>query len=138
MSLSSSNNVEDIELGTPSSQAGPARLEGYSCFAEFITQDQDAAIYRKFERLSARRLLYLQSELHDLERQLQELDRSDAERIDNEEAQKAARYWKHYADKNNIHATLHRKLQAQIAEKIKAYRTFLRKEEGNEASDVRI
>jgi hypothetical protein len=33
-------------------------------FAEFI------AIYRKFERLSVRNLLYLQSELHDLEGQL--------------------------------------------------------------------
>jgi len=138
MSLHSSNNVEDIELAIRSATIEPARLEGYPSFAEFITQDQDAAIYRKFERLSARRLLYLQSELHDLERQLQELDRRDAEDIGNEDAQKAAREWKYYADKTNSHATLQRNLQAQIAEKIKAYRMFLRKSMGKELKLMRF
>jgi hypothetical protein len=127
MSLSRSNNVEDIELATPSHPTEPARLEGYPSFAEFITKDQDAAIYRKFERLSARNLLYLQSELHDFEGQLQELDRKDAEDIGNVEAQKAAREWKYYADESNSRARLHRKLQAQIAVKMKAYRMLPRK-----------
>jgi hypothetical protein len=127
MSLSRSNNVEDIELATLSTTVGPARLEGYPSFAEFITQDQDAAIYRKFERLSARNLLYLQSELHDLEGQLQRLDRDDAKDIGNVEAQKAAREWKYYADERNSRARLHRELQARIVEKLRAYRTFPRR-----------
>jgi hypothetical protein len=127
MSLSSSNHVEDIELAPTSSPAGPARLEGYPSFAEFITKDQDAAIYRKFETLSARNLLYLQSELHDLEGQLQQLDRDDAKDIGNVEAQKAAREWKYYADERNSRARLHRELQARIAEKLRAYRKSQRK-----------
>src|SRR5277367_11613 len=127
MSLSSSNNVEDIELATPSPPAGPAHLDGYPSLAEFITKDQDAAIYRKFERLSARSLLYLQSELHDLEGQLQQLDHDDAKDIGNVEAQKAAREWNYYADEKNSRARLHRELQARIAEKLRAYRTFQRK-----------
>jgi hypothetical protein len=127
MSLSSNNDVEDIVLATPSPPAGPARLEDYPSFTEFITQDQEAAIYRKFERLSARNSLYLQNELHDLEGQLQQLDRDDAKEIGNVEAQKAARGWKHHADDTNSRAKLHRELQAQIAGKIRAYRTFPRK-----------
>jgi hypothetical protein len=127
MSLSNSDNVEDIELASSSPPEGPARLEGYPSFAEFITQDQDAAIYRKFERLSARNLLYLQSELHHLEGQLQQLDRDDAKDIRNEEAQKAAREWKYYSDEGNSRAKIHRELQARIAEKLRAYRTFQRK-----------
>jgi len=124
MSLRNSDSVEDTELA---SSSPPARLEGYPSFAEFITQDQDAAIYRKFERLSTRNLLYLQSELHHLEGQLQQLDRDDAKDIRNEDAQKAAREWKYYSDEGNSCAKIHRKLQARIAEKLRAYRTFQRK-----------
>ena len=65
----------------------------------------------------------MQSELHDLEGQLQQIDRDDAKDIGNVEAQKAAREWKHYADDTNSRAKLHRDMQAQIAGKIKAYRT---------------
>jgi len=126
MSLSSSNDVEDVELATTSPLEGPARLEGYPSFAEFIAQDQDAAIYRKFECLSARNLLYLQSELHHLEGQLQQLDRDDAKDIRNDEAQKAAREWKYYSDEGNGRAKVHRKLQARIGKKLRAYRTFQR------------
>lgn len=110
MSLPSQN--VDIELA----QGRPPHLSGYP------SQDPDAAIYRKFERLSARNLLYLQSELHDLEGQLQALDREDAEDIDNEEAQKAARSWAHYSDGLNARGKAHRELQSRISEKLKAYR----------------
>jgi hypothetical protein len=46
------------------------RLKGYPTFSAFIARDQDAAIYRKYESLSARNLLYLSSEIHELEGQL--------------------------------------------------------------------
>ena len=50
---------------------------GFPRFADFIAQDNDKSttIYRKFERLSARNLLYLESELSDLEAQLELRDR---------------------------------------------------------------
>lgn len=98
------------------------RLEGFPTFAEFVSKDKDAAIYRKFENLSARNLLYQQSELHDLEKQLDDLDRKDAKDIDDLDAQKAARLWTHYANDTNEQAITRRKLLKNIKEKIKEYR----------------
>ena len=98
------------------------RLEGYPTFAEFISKDKDAAIYRKFENLSARNLLYLQSELHDLERQLEEVDRGDAKNIGDENAQRAARLWTHLANDSNAQARARRQLHAEIKVKIREYR----------------
>jgi hypothetical protein len=117
--MSFSQNNIGIELAQ---SRIPVRLEGYPSFAEFITQDQDAAIYRKFERLSARNLLYLQSELHDLEGQLQALDEEDARDINDVEAQKAARLWRGYSDEANSRSKRHRELQAKITPNMKEYR----------------
>lgn len=113
----------DVELG-PFPTTLPARLEGYPSFAQFIARDGDASIYRQYAHLSARNLLYLQSELHELERQLRQLDREDARDIDNQEAQKAAREWRHYSDSMNVRASHHRELQEKIKLKLKEYRTY--------------
>ena len=43
-------------------------------FAEFIASDEELFVFRRFDRLNARNLLYLQSELIWLEAQLQEMD----------------------------------------------------------------
>jgi hypothetical protein len=48
--------------------------EGYPKLAALISKDQDWAIFRKFKELNARNLLGLQSEVVDLEAQLQALD----------------------------------------------------------------
>ena len=97
-------------------------LEGFPRFAEFIARDGDAAVYRKFQNLSARNLLYQQSELNDLERQMHELDIDDAKDVGNEDAQKAARYWDVYARDEKQGAELRRNLQQTIKVKIKEYR----------------
>lgn len=112
----------DIELAEPSNR--PAQLKGYPTFAEFIARDQDAAIYRKFERLSARNLLYQQSELHHLERQLDQLDHEDAKEIDNQAAQKAAVYWEHFSNDTSKEGKDRRSLQATIKIKLKDYRMW--------------
>jgi hypothetical protein len=111
----------DVELVAGSSSL-PRRLDGYPSFAEFIAQDGDAAIYRKFSHLSARNLLYLQSELHNLEGRLQQLDEEDAKGLDNEDAQKAARDWRYFSDPGNARAQEHSELQEQVRGKIKEYR----------------
>lgn len=113
----------DFKLGFPAN-ARPARLDGYPSFAHFIAKDADAEIYRKYAHLSARNLLYLQSELHELEEQLGQLDREDAKDIDNEEAQKAAREWKHYSDPENGRACQQKALQGKIRLKLKEYRVY--------------
>ena len=113
----------DVELGHLSN-ARPARLEGYPSLAQFIARDGDAAIFRKYAQLSARNLLYLQSELYELEEQLRQLDREDAKDIDNEEPQKAAREWRYYSDPRNRRASQHRVLQENITSKLKTYRAY--------------
>ncbi|KAL8652115.1 MAG: hypothetical protein Q9226_004399 [Calogaya cf. arnoldii] len=128
-SMSQSNNSVDIELAQSPSRRLPStpRLPGYPSFAHFISQDGDAAIYRKYESLSARNLLYLQSELHELEGQLEEIDAEDAKNkvVDDQESQKIARLWHHYARADNGRAIRHRKLQVKIRAKIKEYRTYM-------------
>ena len=113
----------DVELGDLSG-AWSARLEGFPSFALFIARDGDAAIFRKYAQLSARNLLYLQSELHELEQQLLQLDREDAKDIDNEEARAAAREWRYYSDPGNIRAGQHRVLQEKIGLKLNEYRAY--------------
>src|SRR2546421_11850537 len=111
----------DVEL-TAGCSGLPGLLDGYPSFAEFIAQDGDAAVYRKFSHLSARNLLYLQSELHDLEGRLQQLDEEDAKGLDHEDAQKAVRDWRHFSDPRNSRAQEHKELQEQVRGKIKEYR----------------
>ena len=110
----------DVELG-PTSKAS-TRLEGYPKFAEFIAKDRDAAIYRRFQYLSARNLLYQQSEIHDIEEQLEKLDYEDAKDIANVNAQSAARQWHRYASNTDAHSVRRRELQSKIETKLKKYR----------------
>ncbi|KAI4244014.1 MAG: hypothetical protein LQ352_006941, partial [Teloschistes flavicans] len=124
--MSSSGQDVDLELESrPRRQS--TRLQGYPSFAHFISRDGDAAIYRKFSHLSARSLLYLQSELHELEERLQLLDAEDGkdleneEDLDNQQVQKAARNWDYYSDQTNGRACQHRALQKEIKAKIKEY-----------------
>ncbi|PMD28758.1 hypothetical protein L207DRAFT_521400 [Hyaloscypha variabilis F] len=58
----------------------PERLDGFPSLSHFIAEDTEGAIFLKFDRLSARNLLYLQSNLNELQARLGELDRIDAER----------------------------------------------------------
>ena len=82
-------STSDVELGR---RRDPTRLDGFPTLAHFISQDNDAEIYRRFNRLGARNLLYLQSYLNNLERKLDDLDRYDCENAaGNPEVRRAAR-----------------------------------------------
>ena len=100
----------------------PGQLDGFPTFATFIARDKDVAIYKAFKGLSARSLLYQQSELHDLERRLRQLDSEDAEDIENRDAQKAAVYWEHFSNDSSDEAKERRKVHAMIKVKLKEYR----------------
>ena len=54
-------------------------VKGYPSLAAFIASDADRStqIYRRFDRLAARNLLYLQSELAELEARQDSLDAAD-------------------------------------------------------------
>ena len=122
--MSQTHGDIDIELGQPSAPIAISRLSGYPSFARFIAADADAAIYRKYQSLSSRNLLYLQSELHELEGALEEIDIEDAKNkdSDSQEAQRRARLWSHFARADNERAKRHRELQATIKVKLKEYR----------------
>ena len=49
----------------------------YRTFAEFIATDDELFVFRRFDSLNARSLLYLQSELIALEKRLSEYDNED-------------------------------------------------------------
>jgi hypothetical protein len=101
--------------------ATAGRLKGYPTFSAFIARDQDAAIYRKYESLSARNLLYLSSEIHELEGQLKALDEEDF-KSSCFVAEGAARKWEHYSTGKELGVQAHRDLQSKIKVKLKEYR----------------
>jgi hypothetical protein len=67
--------AKDTELGTIEIR----HVIGYPSLASFIASDKDKStvIYRRFDRLSARNILYLQSELADLEARQDAYDKED-------------------------------------------------------------
>lgn len=76
-------------------------VDGYPSLAAFIASDRDgsAAIFKRFNRLAARNLLLLQSELADLEARLDQMDEDDKE---NREAMQSLRNWDKYKERANV------------------------------------
>lgn len=70
---------------------------GFATVAAFIAKDQDntSTIYRRFDRLTARNLLYLQSKLQKLEGIQDGLDDEDL-RTDDLESKRAATSWEDF------------------------------------------
>lgn len=52
-------------------------FDAYPSFATFIASDSGLSVYRRFDRLSSRNLLYLQSELLEQQAQLEGFDEED-------------------------------------------------------------
>lgn len=52
-------------------------FDAYPSFADFIASDAELSVFKRFDGLSSRNLLYLQSELLDLQAQLHEFDIED-------------------------------------------------------------
>jgi hypothetical protein len=100
-------------------------IKGYASLAAFIAEDRDksTAIFRRFDRLSARNLLYLQSELAELEAKQDAFDKEDFKAGTEEKA--SARSWpifKQRAEENNKREKERMDLVKEIRGKIKEYR----------------
>ena len=100
-------------------------VEGYPSFADFVVSDLELSVYKRFDRLSARNLLYLQTELLELERQLREYDDDDFDEKDTE-AQYVAKCWETFAARAEDHAREHAKMELIIRIRclIKEYRKW--------------
>ncbi|KAF8245504.1 hypothetical protein K440DRAFT_555769 [Wilcoxina mikolae CBS 423.85] len=83
--------------------ANPANLqrpEGYPSHAQFISTSADCAVFRKFTELNVRNLLYLQTNVLDLEAQLYLHDKNDVEAINAKSVDCGER---EYAAKSYLH-----------------------------------
>ena len=85
--------LTDIELATSRSEY----VNGYASVANFIARDQDntSTIFRRFDRIAARNLLYLQSKLQRLEAIQDDLDGQDL-RTNDKDSKKAATSWEDF------------------------------------------
>jgi hypothetical protein len=105
-------------------------LNSFTLLSEFIAEDQDhsAVIFKRFDLVAARNLLYLQSELADLQAQQEELDGEDLRdaRVvsDYQDLQKAGRDWStsRQRSKNDPKFKKRMKLIGLIRKKMKQYR----------------
>ena len=103
-------------------------VRGYPSLAAFIASDCDrsTAIYRRFGRLSARNLLYLQSELVELEARQDALDAEDSRGT--LEDKKSARDWQtlqeRAAEPGNTREKERVEVFEEVRKKIKNYRTI--------------
>jgi len=78
-----------------------AYIDGFPSLAAFMASDWDrtAMIFKRFDRLAARNLLCLQSELAELEAQLDQFDREDQENL---QTMQSLRNWKAYRERGEI------------------------------------
>lgn len=100
--------------------------DGYPSLAAWIAHDPDneSYVFRKFDRLSARNLLNLQSQLISLESKLDMLDRTMRSSRDPDVLVSLAR-WETYEERAKDPNTLEHKrmeLETELKEKLKEYR----------------
>ena len=97
---------------------------GYASLASFIASDNDktTVIYRRFNRLSARSILYLQSELAELEARQDIFDKEDLEGSMDDAA--CARDWNTFTElsRNDGRQKEKMELARQTREVMKEYR----------------
>jgi hypothetical protein len=102
--------------------------EGFAAVAEWIALDPDneTFIFRKFDRLAARNLLYLQARIMVLEKEFEGLDKEVTQSNDMT-LKDAARTWEQLVQKDSEgqeHARRHMKLSFEIKQALKEYCMF--------------
>ncbi|KAK3386253.1 hypothetical protein B0T20DRAFT_427706 [Sordaria brevicollis] len=99
-------------------------VDGYPSLAAFIASHKDgtAAIYKRFDRLAARNLLLLQSELADLEFQLDQFDFEDRR---TGETMQSLRNWEEFKERAATTDPSRMDLVKKIRETLKEYREAL-------------
>lgn len=102
------------------------RREGYNSLAAWMVLDPDkeALIFRKFDYLSARRTLHLQSQVLELEEQLQDLD---AEASKNVESKKSLKEHETFEERSRSGISTDKQrmeLLDEIHSKLTDYRTI--------------
>jgi hypothetical protein len=102
--------------------------EGFAAVAEWMARDPDSEtfIFRKFDKLAARNLLFLQARIMSLEKQLKALDKEISNTTDMI-LKDAARTWEVLVEQDSQgqeHAQRYMKLVVQIKQALKEYCVF--------------
>lgn len=106
-------------------EAGLESFKGYPSLAAFIASDRDGttAIFKRFDELAARNLLYLQSELANLQWRQQAFDRKDLNA--DMDTKQCARNWEDFekaaADEGNERQKERMALVKQVRRAMKEY-----------------
>jgi hypothetical protein len=119
--MATSSNQNNIELSIIRS--------GYPALAAWIARDVDneTLVFRKFDRLSSRNLLHLQSQLIQLEHEIDELD-TVAARSSDDDTFKGLRRWEKFIElASDPNRPENERLQKanDLSDKIKEYRTCI-------------
>lgn len=100
-------------------------LKGYPSLAAFVSSDEDrsSVIYKRFDRLSARSLLYQQSELAELQKEQDELDGEDFldDDLDVKKRARDVRSLHQAAAAGDVNAIRRLALAKEIREKLNGY-----------------
>lgn len=120
--------MSDTEKALRASAREAAISDGYPAVSRFISSDLDGEsyVFRKFRTLTARKLLYMQSQILELEEQLADFDRAAAASPD-WELHLAARSWERLianAESREKEKQI-RKVIDEIEVKLDNYRMFL-------------
>ena len=101
----------------------PPYFSSYATFSQFIASDSELFLYRNFQTLSSRNLLYLQSQLTELENRLREFDEDDAEQLNNE-ILLSAKCWETFSTRAKEHPREAERMEViqEIRVKMKEYR----------------
>ena len=73
---------------------GSAGVEGYPKLGSLMGADPPLAIFRRYSALNAQTLLYMQAEINQLERDLQEITEEDFKSSDPERSAFSREWWK--------------------------------------------
>jgi hypothetical protein len=87
---------------------------GYPKIAAFISKDNDFAVFRRFRQLNTRNILYLQSELMQLETELQSIDQALASSSPDD-----LKSWDRFKSEES-----RRRLMVKVGNVLKEYSTF--------------
>ncbi|KAK3681001.1 hypothetical protein B0T22DRAFT_502515 [Podospora appendiculata] len=107
------------------SQSRASYVDGCPSLAAFIASDKDgtAVIFKRFNQLAARNLLFLQSEIAELQAQLDAFDAQDSD-ISNHETIQSLRNWNDYKSRASTDPS-RMNLVCQIRETLREYREAL-------------
>jgi hypothetical protein len=127
--FSSNTPLQDVELAASPQQGvanKPRPLRGFPSLAAFMSENSysESFIFQRFDRLAARNLIYMQSELAELQKKMDDLDRQDNQPPFDLEARKCARSWEDFERIKDHNSKQQERwdLMIKIKEKLREYR----------------